>query len=375
MMTLRSFVILCAVTVLVSIAAIAVDKDSNAIPGSGELLFPELLSDINEIEKIEGASAGERFTLRRGPGGWIAPDKSGYPANADKVHQLLIGAAGLERVEPKTKKAALYPKLGLEDLGRESSRAVSFTLEAAGDSTLASLIVGNSAPAKGDPDASAIYVRLPGDPQSWLVKGKLPKEGALLDWLDRKILDLERARSREVRVLHEDGEVVVVSKNSPADKDFSLADLPPGKQIDARWSINDIGRSLTDLDLEDVRPRDTLAADMRPEFTVTMRTFDGLVVVMDVFKEDKEALGLLKASFEAVGRSPDGQIPGPENEDGSKSPPGLLTPDEVRAEAAKLNARLSNWVYVLPGFKFDHLAKKPADLVKDETKDPQQTGG
>jgi len=375
MMTPRSFTILCAVTVLVSIAAIAVDEDSSAIPGSGELLFPKLLSDINEIEKIEGASAGERFTLTRGSGGWIVPGRSGYPANADKVHKLLVGAAGLKRVEPKTKKEALYSKLGLEDLSSESSRAVSFTFEAAGDSTLASLIVGNSAPAKGDPDASAIYVRLPGDPQSWLVKGKLPKDGALLDWLDRKVLDLERARSREVRVRHEDGEVVVVSKNSPADKDFSLADVPPGKEIDAQWSINDIGRSLTDFDLEDVRPRDAFAADTRPAFTVTMRTFDGLAVVMDVFKDDKEVLGLLKASFEPLHQSPGGQPAGPEDADGSKTPPGLLTPEQVRAEAAKLNARLSNWVYVLPDFKFDHLAKKPADLLKDETKDPQPAGG
>jgi hypothetical protein len=202
-MTPRSFTILCAVTVLVSVAAISVDEDSSAIPGNGELLFPELLSGINEIEKIEGASAGERFTLRRGPGGWIVPDKFGYPANADKVHKLLVGAAGLKRVEPKTKKETLYPKLGLEDLSIESSRAVSFTFEAADESTPASLIVGNSAPAKGDPEASAIYVRLPGDPQSWLVEGKLPKDGTLLDWLDRKILDIERARSREVRVRHE----------------------------------------------------------------------------------------------------------------------------------------------------------------------------
>ncbi len=375
MMAPRSFTILCAVTVLVCIAAIAVNEDSSAIPGSGELLFPKLLSDINKIERIKGASADEQFTLMRGPEGWIVPDKSGYPANADKVHKLLLGAADLKRVEPKTKKEALYPKLGLEDLSSESSRAVSFTFEAAGDSTLASLIVGNSAPAKGDPDASAIYVRLPGDPQSWLVKGKLPKDGALLDWLDRKVLDLERARSREVRVRHEDGEVVVVSKNSPADKDFSLADVPPGKDIDAQWSINDIGRSLTDLELEDVRPRDALAADTRPAFTVTMRTFDGLVVVMDVFKDNKEALGLLKASFEPVDQSPGGQPSGPESEDGSKTLPRLLTPEQVQAEAAKLNARLSNWVYILPDFKFDHLAKKPADLLKDETKGQQPAGG
>jgi hypothetical protein len=361
--------------VLVCVAAIAVDEDSSAIPGSGELLFPELLSGINEIEKIEGASAGERFTLGRGPGGWIVPDRYGYPANADKVHKLLVGAAGLKRVEPKTKKEALYPRLGLEDVSVESSGAVSFSFEAADKSTPASFIVGNSAPAKGDPEASAIYVRMPGDPQSWLVEGKLPKDGTLLDWLDRKILDIERARSREVRVRHEDGEVVVVSKNTPAENDFSLADVPPGREIDAQWSVNDIGRLLTDLELEDVRPRDALAAGAPSVFTVTMRTFDGLTVAMDVFKDDKQALALLKASFVADGQSPGVQIAGSVSEDGSKNPPRLLTAEEVRAEAAKLNARWRDWVYVLPDFKFDHLAKKQADLLKGETKDPQPAGG
>jgi hypothetical protein len=132
---------------------------------------------------------------------------------------------------------------------------------------------------------------------------------------------------------------------------------------------------LTDLDLEDVRPRDALAANVPSVFTVTMRTFDGLTVAMDVYKDDKQALALLKASFAAGDQSPGGQVAGPTSEDGSKTPPRLLTAEEVRAEASKLNARWSDWVYVLPDFKFDHLAKKQTDPLKDETEGPQSAGG
>lgn len=369
MLSIRSFTALCLVTLCVVAAAVLVSGDSDAIPGGGKPLFPDLMSRLNDIEEVEVENGSRRFVLERTDGGWTAADRSGYPADADKIHKLLVGAAGLIRVEPKTSDPARYPKLGLADSGDEASRAVSYRLKSAADSTVAALSVGNSAPAKGDPDLSEIYVRLPDDSQAWLVQGKLPRGNTLLEWLDREVAAIDRSRVREARVAHASGEMVTVMRESPADDDFRLINAPPSKTVDGQWKLNDIGRLFSNLELEDVRPKAEAAIGGEPAYVVTMRTFDGLIVRMEVFHkvfhEAEQALGVLTAEFDPQESRADGA---------PRETSSLLGAEEVRAEAKRLNARWAPWAYILPGFKVDALARTQTELLKDltEEKKPDQ---
>jgi hypothetical protein len=362
MLSVRSFLALCLITLCVVAAAIVVSGDSEAIPGSGKPLFPELMSRLNDIEEIRLASASEEFVLERSDGRWTAPGKSGYPADADKIHKLLIGAAGLKRVEPKTADPGRYLKLGL---GGEASRAVSYRLEADDNATVAELIVGDSSPAKGDPDLSEFYVRADEDPRVWLVEGKLPRGGTLLDWLQRTVAGIDRARVRETQVAHASGERVTVTREPGARDEFRLLNAPPSKTVDGQWKLNDIGRLFSSLELEDVRPKDEASLQGEPDYVVTMRTFDGLVVRMDVFKGEERALGVLKAEFDPsevqAGGTPE-----------EKAPPSA---EEVRAEASRLNAEWARWAYLLPGFKLDALARSHGELLKDITEDKKPDQG
>lgn len=365
MLSIRSFSALCLVTFCVVIAAVLVSGESEAIPGSGKPLFPDLMSKLNDVEQVEVEGASERVVLTREGGGWIAPEKFGYPADAGKIHKLLVGTAGLSRVEPKTSEPTRYPKLGLEDPGSETSGAVVFRLESGADATLAELIVGNSAPAKGDPDLNEFYVRLPEDPRAWLVEGKLPQGSSLLEWLDRVVADIDRARVREAQVKHATGEVVTVVRERPTEDDFRLVDAPASKTVDGQWKLNDIGRLFSKLELDDVRPRDEAALEGEPNYAVAVRTFDGLVVRMNVFKNEEQAFGILTAEVhpqEAKAKATPRE---------KASPPGI---DEIGAEADRLNVRWARWAYVLPGFKLDALARTQSELLKDssEEKNPEQ---
>lgn len=360
MFRIRSFTILCVVTVLVIMAAVAAHEDTGAIPGEGEPLFPDLLPAVNEVEKIRASSAGESFILERKGGEWIAPDRFGYPANGDKVHSLLVGAAGLKRIEPKTAKPELYARLGLDDVAAESSAAVTYVLEGAAGREIASWITGHTTPSKGDPEASEIYVRLPGDPQAWLVEGKLPRDSALVDWLDQTIVDLERNRVREVRVRHRDGEEVVVFKNTFEETDFKLSDMPADMDVNGQWRINDIGRAFTGLKLADVQPRDALPESASPSLRVTMHTFDGLEVNLNLYQVEGKSLCLLSASYDDALRE--------ETEAG-------LAAAEVREEASALNEQWKRWAYTLPDFKVDHLAQKRETLLKDKDAQGEASSG
>lgn len=350
MLKFKSFCLLCAMTIMVSIGAIVAHDTSIAIPGSGQPLFPDLLSKINEVKTVQINGASGNFSLQRSGSGWVAPDRFGYPAAGDKVHKLLIGIAGLERIEPKTRKPELYSKLGLKDPGSGTAGGVYFALETDQKNALAALIVGKILPAKGDPEMNELYVRLPDDPQSWLVEGKLPNEQKLTEWLERGISEIDRKRVRQVTVNHQDGEVVEVHKDTYEENDFRLSGITGEQELNGQWRINDIGRSLTDLELSDVRPRETVDTEATAELTVTMISFDGLVVELELFTIDDAPVAILKAAADPSKRLPEAR----------------LSVEQVQDEAAGLNDKWAKWAYVLPEFKADHLSQRRTDLLKAE---------
>ncbi len=115
----KALLILILLTVVVAAAAVIVRKDTNAVAGAGEPLFPALLDNINDITTVVGVGAGETFTLVREGDRWVVSEKQGFPADQDKARQLILGMARLARIEPKTSNPDLYEKIGLDDIHAE----------------------------------------------------------------------------------------------------------------------------------------------------------------------------------------------------------------------------------------------------------------
>ena len=64
--------------------------------------------------------------------------------------------------------------------------------------------------------------------QTWLVQGKLPDAIGVIDWLDDKVLEIDRDRVHRVILEHPDGAVVRVGKKKPSQRTFDLLDVPEG---------------------------------------------------------------------------------------------------------------------------------------------------
>jgi len=362
MLRAKGFLLLLAVTALVAAGAALILDREPALPEAGTLVFPQLLDRVNDVARIEVVSGGERFELERGEGGWSAPSRHGYPLDGDKVHELIVGTAGLARLEPKTANPERFDELGLRDPQQADSRAVGLTLLDAGGGELARLIVGERRPAKGDPTRTEYFVRVPGEERSWLVVGNLPADAdEVVEWLDRRIVAVEDARIARVRATHPDGVVVTAEREQPGRGDFAYAELPEGAELDGIWRINDIGRVLTDLRLDDVRPAAAAEAAARA-VQVVAETFDGLRVRMDVRGSQDEPLVLLGAEYDESLRRPQAQEDTGAQDD--TAAPEVPSPEEVREEVGALNARWQGWAYVIPGYKFDYVVRRPEELVK-----------
>lgn len=364
MIRLRPLLIFAAFTVVLVAAAILSRPDDAAlrIAGAGELVFPSLLGHADAVAEVRAISAGEPFTVVLGESGWTLREKSDYPVALDKIHQLVVGAAGLRRIEPKTADANRYAKIGLEDPQDESAHSIRFTLLDAKASTLADFILGNRQASRIDLDLTELYLREPGVAQSWLVEGKLPRSKLAIDWLDREILELDWERVHRMQVSPLDASPVVVRREAPSLDDFELLSVPTDRRIREQWQVNDIGRGLTELRLEDVR-RIVDSEVESPAFTLELTTFDGLQVRVIAYRTGEKTFARFSPAFDPSSVDPR-YAPA---EEGAQDPDTLhedLHPAAaVRLEVERLRARWEGWEYELPKFKVGYFERSIEDLT------------
>ena len=369
MRSARSIFALAAATAIAIGAIIVVDRDSDTTERAGEVVFPTLFERLNSVVRVRVTGSEGTFSLARRGDAWAVEEKDGYPADPDRVHKLLVGAAGMTRVEPKTSDPDRYPKLWLEDPAGEGARSVRFSLENEAGAELASWVLGNRRPSKSDASRTELYIRVGDDPLAWLAEGSVPGGSDITDWIDRAVARIDRQRLRAVEVVHSGGAVVAVNKMLPADHDFMLRDIPAGREVESQYRVNDIGRYLEDLRFEDVARSSTLDFAGSVDKRVEVTTFDGLRVRLETVMRDGEAWARLQAEFDE-GLAGTGAGAAGESGNGGRDPSqdttdGALRPaDQVRAEVERLNTRWGDWAYELPSFKRDYLDRSMDSLTR-----------
>ena len=377
----RTVLVLGVVTLLAVGAVLLVERGSDTPEPGGDIVFPALLEQVNSVARVRVTGSEGTFTLARDGDAWVVEEKERHRADPDRVHKLLVGAAGMKRLEPKTSDPERYPKLWLEDPTGKDARSVGLVLEDASGAALAHWVLGDRRPSKSDAGRTELYIRTADDPQAWLVEGSVPGGDKIIDWLDRVVARIDRERLRTAEVAHADGAAVTVGKEVPADADFVLHDVPEGRETDSQYRVNDIGRFLEDLRFEDVAPASSLdfagSADKRLEVT----TFDGLRVRLDSVMRDGDAWVRLRAEVDEglVEEAAGADAAASNAESGSESkddpPESLLPLDEVRAEAERMNARWQGWAYELPSFKRDYIARRMDELTRAIEESDEEKGG
>lgn len=388
-MNTRSLAYLAGATVLVAaVAAIALKRGEVAVratPAGGKL-FPNLTASINDVATIELKRKDGVTTLQRTGEAWGLAEKSGFPVEMAAVRKTLIGFSELTATEPKTEDPALYAKLGVDDPAKEGATSTLVTLKDAGGKQLASVIVGKEHASKSFSGPHQVYVRKPDEARSWLASGELDLKEKSADWLDKKILEVKRERIRAAEIRRADGEVVVVDREKPEAKDFTLHDIPEGKELSYPSAPTSIADALGYLNLEDVVP--ATEVDMKEGTTSTAKfsCFDGLTITVTTKDAGEKTYARFEASYEKPPESTGPPAPAEEAKPEDANPDDAekkdaaakakpKTAEEVQKEAADLNARLSKWIYQIPSYNKASFEKKKAELLKDKTAPaPEGTG-
>jgi hypothetical protein len=330
-MQARGFYALLGVTAVVVVAAVALSLGhgpARSEADAGAIVLPSVYARSGEVGTVVVKRDKGTLTLQRGQNGWTVAERDNYPADSAKVRQALVGLAELKLVEAKTRKPELYKKLEVEDV-KDGAKSAHVEVKDTAGQKMAELIVGKRRPDRLGAGADGIYIRRPGEAQSWLAQGSLDLTGEAKDWLDKKVVSIPPAKVKSVTISHPDGSKLVIARESP-DAKFAVADGP----ADAKWkgetTIAEPAGALENVELSDVA---TAEQQKVPEDAnvAELVTFDGLTVKAATWTKDETTWLRLDASGQGA--------------------------DEITAKTGK-------WVYAIPAWKANPLKTKVGDLIE-----------
>ena len=345
----RTFVALAAATLLAVVAAaVAVNQHRGFVTpvAAGEPVFPGLIDRVNDVASMVVEFGRGKVTLERGKSGWTVKESDDYPARAVKVRQVILGIAELKLLEPKTAKKENLAKLDLQEPDAKDARSKRVKLFDGAGKPMADIIVGRRRQALPGTTLGGIYLRRPGETQAWLAQGGPEVSDERRDWLERTIIDIDGKRVKRVVIRHPDGETVTISKAAPEAENFTLENVPAGKDPIGPAGINYVGGALHFLELDD-GGKAKAPFDAASTVTADFTTFDGLTVQALVTERNGKKWVRLDVSPVAGA---------PERKDG---PPAA-------EEAKKIAERINGWVYRISDYAASNLTKRMQNLVEDK---------
>jgi hypothetical protein len=371
-MSLRAVLVLLAALVVLAILVAVGQRSRAPVTGAGQLLVPGLDAALDDIESVTIAKGGGETvaTLERRTDRWVVAEKNGYAADVGKLRQGLRALAEARILEEKTSNPDLYDRLGVEDVAGDAAAGITMSFSGPAEA-LPTLILGNA-------EGNYRYVRRANEPKSYLIDRNpdMPRDTA--SWLDATIVDVRGPRVQQVTITHPDGEVLTVSKPDDGAANYDVAGVPDGRELLYPGVANVIGNALRELNLEDVEPAGSEAAE-RP-VVVEFRTFDGLVVRAVGVERDDQSWVTFEASYDAeqaasfAAQPAEGTAPAEGDAapvadaaeaapiDAAEAP--AVTAGDAAAEAERINSRVGGWRYRIASFQYDQMTRRMADLLK-----------
>ncbi|HWA90649.1 MAG TPA: DUF4340 domain-containing protein [Rhizomicrobium sp.] len=326
------------VSVLLAVWGVYEQSASLAPKNARTEFFPGLAHQIRQAARIHIVKKDGSFDVNFRPSkGWVLPGKGDFPASYAEVNKLLVGLAAMQTIEPKTARADWFHFVDLDAPPKGSGTEIVVSDDHGHE--LAHLIVGKSEDIGDQSGAIGLFVRRPGEQQSWLVRAESQPDTQIADWLDKNVLGpLDRDKLQSTVFEQPDGKSFEVSRAKPSDLGFQLATpIPAGKELANPGAIEGLATVLMGFGFDDVKPAREI--DLANPVRVTSRTFDGLAVTADVVHVGQDYWATLNATETS-------------------------TKPEIAKQARLINSRTNGWAYKLDSSKGAQLTTTFDSLLK-----------
>ena len=337
----RNLLILTATAIVLALlAALALYRQEKAAAPAPapETFFPGLAHHVRDVAKIHIASQkyGAFDAVFVPEKGWVLPERGNYPASFEQVNKTINAMATLQTVEPRTARVDWLRYLDL-DPPSSGGKGVLITLFDEKGNALASLIAGKAQDIGDASGLSGIFVRKPDSTQSWLARGVLQPASDPSEWMDRTVMDVDRARIQQVDVFPANGPSYSVRRDKPSDPDFRLTPLPKGRELLNSQSPDGVAVAIVGFTFDDIKPAQDF--DFSDASRVVTRTFDGLTVTAKIILKGADHWVRIEAA-------------------------GAPNKPKARDEARAIDARTDGWAYKLPAYKGQQFMTTLDSLLK-----------
>jgi hypothetical protein len=322
--------VLAALSVAATAAVLRTSTASIASDRRGERVLPGLTARTNEITGLVIRQDADPLTIEHKDAGFVAAD-SGFPVKADAVRDLLASSLELAFEEARTSDPARYADLGLADPGAAKDAAKEITLRAGSDE-LADFMVGNRDNTVGGP-VGGVFVRLKGQPQTWLARGNVRLPASRSDWFAGLDLGIKRGAIKKIELSGggRDGATATAAKPG----ELTLENVPEKRVADS-FKVGRLATMIESFAFRDVRKRTKPADDAR---RMVVDLDDGLRLVLTGVGEPAD--GWVQISAEAV-------------------------TDAARAKASALAAKTEAYDFRLPVDRAELIGSTTAELTNEQ---------
>ncbi len=312
-----------------------------------EILFPELANKINDVAHINIKSSENPDVIlkKMEHGQWTVQSADNYPAQFNKIKNVVVSLSQLRILATKTDNPKLYPELGVENYKDNNAKSLLLVLSDQSGTTLASLIVGKPRKNNFVNNRPNLYVRKTGVKNALMVEGYLQLKANNNDWYERNIIHIPASRIQAVDIVKSSGAHLLVRKHTKGDTDFKVIE---GDTTSPSVLLNKLGTFLEDMHIEDVHAASHF--DFPDNATVTtFTTFNGMVITVKTALKKGKAFTHLSFA-EAI--TSNGQL---YKESGDRAPENRAETLNAGDESRMWNKLLNPWIYELQAFKFKAL--------------------
>ena len=330
--------VIAAVLVVLALLALMHQSSEVAPHYTPQPFLPGLAAEARDVARIRiDAKSGTVDVVFKPERGWIVASHDNYPASFEKVHEMVVGLAAMETIEPKTARPDWLHYLDL--MPPPKGDGIEISLADGHGRTIASLITGKNEDI-GDPSgAVGLFVRTPNSNQSWLVRSVFTPKTAATDWLDKQVIDIDTSKIQEADVNPLNGPSYELRRDKPHDPDLKLVNLPQGREIAYPGAADGIAGSISNFTFDDVKPATAFDFSDGHAARLVAKTFDGLIITLQAIKIGQDFWATVSADA----------TPGNPN---------------AQRQARVIDSRTSGWAYKLPPYKGQQIMTTLDSLLK-----------
>ncbi|MFN3213415.1 MAG: DUF4340 domain-containing protein [Henriciella sp.] len=292
----------------------------------GEPILAGFGAQRAEAQRIRFTLADESYTLERTAAGWVMAETGGYPVRRDRIAELAGGLETLSFDVRRTDDPYKHDRLGLGD-PTEGGNGVLLEVFGPENALTQSVVIGRK--------NEDLYVRNPGETQTFRADGSLPPFYNRRAWLDLSIAEIDPAAIRSVRITDSSNRSLYLRRAEGNDA-RSFRPAPPNQndRLISRLAASSTALAITRLTPQDVKP----AADLinAPIARHISETFDGLEIDLQAFREPNGFWVTLRAVEAGEGAR--------------------------RAEA--INAKAEGWAFRISDYDFQDLTPSVTSIVE-----------